>query len=492
MPASRTQRPNILWLMTDEQRTDTMGVYGSPWGQTPNLDRLAHEGVRFDAAYTPSPVCISARACMLTGHTASTTGVLSNHHVLPDDNPRFLTWEFARAGYQVASFGKHHYASKRQAFDVEGGVHVGPKVGCCRFHVDVDPDEYGVVQYQAGAVWEWLFAGRYPGTIEETPEHHNVGQCLKWLRQRDPNRPFFLRASFLAPHTPVVTPAPYDTMVDPATVRIPLDRPGEVPGVPDVISQHLQKQAGSHVFTEAQVLRTRQCYYGYMACTDHCFGLLLEAMRDMGELDHTLIVFVSDHGTHLSDHGFYQKQSFYDASARVPYFFAGGAVADSVVVRNPVSTGSLLPTLMEMVGLDVPGHVQFGSVAQAVASGHEPAAEPVFSEIDYGVWKGYRLGDRYVMVRDGKWKMGLFRDPTAPARLPTDDGLMLHDMDADPGERHNLAASPAHAAIRRDLLAKIDAWDAAREIREPTIREACLRGQWRRARVPTVALPDLG
>ena len=476
MASKQIKRPNILWLMTDEQRTDTMGAYGSPWGQTPNLDRLADEGVRFDAAYTPSPVCISARACVLTGHAASTTGVLSNHHVLPDDNPRFLTWEFARAGYQVASFGKHHYASKRKAFDVEGGVHVGPKVGCCEFRVDIDPVEYGVVQYETGAVWEWLFAGRFPGTIEDTPERQNVRHCLQWLRQRDPNRPFFLRASFLAPHTPVVTPAPYDTMIDPATIGIPLDRPGEVAGVPDVVSEHLQKQAGSHVFTEEQIQRTRQCYYGYMACTDHCFGILVDAMRELGELDNTIIVFVSDHGTHLSDHGFYQKQSFYDASARVPYFFSGAGVANSATLRNPVNTGSLLPTLMTMVGLDVPDHVQFDSVAQAVATGQETAAKPVFSEIDYGVWKGYRLGDRYVMVRDGKWKMGLFRDPEHPGHFPDDDGLMLHDMDADPGERNNLAADPACEAVRRDLLAKIDAWDATREIREPTLSSAAMRG----------------
>ncbi|MBT3377712.1 MAG: sulfatase-like hydrolase/transferase [Lentisphaerae bacterium] len=476
MPGTGTRRPNILWLMTDEQRTDTMGAYGSPWGQTPNLDRLADEGVRFNAAYTPSPVCISARACLLTGLAASTTGVLSNHHILPDQAPPFLTREFTRAGYQMASFGKHHYASQRKAFDLEGGIHVGPKVGCCNYNVEIDPEEYGVVQYETGAVWEWLFAGRYPGTVEDTPEYQNVQQCLEWLRRRDPNRPFFLRASFLAPHTPVVTPSPYDTMVDPATIGIPMDRPGAIPGVPDVVAEHLQKHAGSHVLTDEQIRRTRQCYYGYMRCTDHCFGVLTEAMRQMGELENTIIAFVSDHGTHLGDHGFYQKQSFYDASARVPFFFSGQGIAPSATLQTPVNTGSLLPTLMELADLDVPEDTQFASAASAVSTGQEPMAVPVFSEIDYGVWKGYRIGDRYVMIRDGKWKMGLFRDPTAPARLPDDDGLLLHDMEADPGERTNLANAPEFSSIRQDLLAKIDAWDASRPIREPTVRTASMRG----------------
>ncbi|OGV81506.1 MAG: hypothetical protein A3K19_26020 [Lentisphaerae bacterium RIFOXYB12_FULL_65_16] len=463
--------------MTDEQRVDTMGAYGSAWGHTPHLDRLANEGVRFDAAYTPSPVCIPARACLLTGQTASTIGVLSNHHVLALENPRFLTWEFARSGYQVASFGKHHYACRRQAFDLESGVHIGPLVDCCNYKVPIDPAEYNVVHYDKGKMWKWLFAGRFPGTVEDTPEMQNVRQALRWLKGRDPNRPFFLRLSFLAPHTPVVTPAPYDTMIDPSRIDLPIDQPGDLKNLPRPVSESLQKHAGAHVFTREQILRTRQCYYGYMACTDHCFGVLLDAMRELGELDRTLIAFVSDHGTHLADHGFYQKQSFYEASARVPFFFAGAGTARQAVVRTPVNTGGLLPTLMEMAGMAVPAQVQFPSLAGNVATGVESAGTPVFSEHDYGVWGGYRDGDRYVMIRDGKWKMGLFRDPRNPATFADDDGLMLHDLAADPGERHNLAAAPECAGVRRELLAKIDAWDRRRDIRVPTIRGENVRGR---------------
>ena len=224
-----TKRPNILWLMTDEQRADSMGYEGTPWARTPNLDRVARAGTRFSAAYTPSPVCVPARACMLTGRAGSSIGVLSNHHWLNLDDPRFLTWQLAAAGYQVASFGKQHYNCFWRAFDTEAPLAPDERVHYYHYQVAVDAREAGVVRYDGGR-WPWLFAGRYPGTVDDTPEAQAVRGALDWLRaapgkggDRDRSRPFFLRVSFRAPHTPVVTPAPFDTMIDPEAIDLPLD-----------------------------------------------------------------------------------------------------------------------------------------------------------------------------------------------------------------------------------------------------------------------------
>ena len=144
-----TRRPNILWLMTDEQRADSMGYEGAPQAVTPHLDRVAAEGVRFRNAYTPSPVCVSARACLLTGKAGSSIGMMNNHHRLDVDDPRFLTWRFGAAGYQVASFGKHHYHCDRRAFDYEGGRTLGDRVHYFHYEEPVDPEGAGVVR-QAG------------------------------------------------------------------------------------------------------------------------------------------------------------------------------------------------------------------------------------------------------------------------------------------------------------------------------------------------------
>ena len=463
-------QPNILWLMTDEQRGDSLGAGGAPWACTPHLDQLAHGGTRFAAAYTPSPVCVPARACMLTARAASSLGVLNNHHLLALDDPGFLTEAFAAAGYQTASFGKKHYqCPTRAAFDTEGGRTLGKTVQYAQYNVPVDFDAAGVVRYEGDVVWNWLFAGRYPGTIDDTPEMHNVRDAVAWARQRDASRPYVLRVSLNAPHTPVVTPAPFDTLVDPDAIDLAMDFADDLEGLPSPVREHLVEQAGSHRLTPAQIRRTRQCYYGYVAATDHAFGALLDGLRGLGALENTIVAFVSDHGAHLGDHGFYQKQSFYEESARVPFFFCGPGVAEGRVVETPVNVGSILPTLLALAGLPAPDGAHYPSLAPAARGEREPAREPVFSEIDYGVWS-YRDGDRCVMVLDRDWKLALFRDPRDAARFPPEDGLMLHHLAEDPGERRNLAGDPACAPVVTDLLAKIDAWDRSRDIRQPVYR----------------------
>ncbi|MBN2390625.1 MAG: sulfatase-like hydrolase/transferase [Anaerolineae bacterium] len=463
------QHPNILWLMTDEQRSDSLGYTGSPWAHTPHLDQLALSGTRFTSAYTPSPVCISARAGLLTGRYCSSIGILNNHHWLNLDDPQFLTWTFAAHGYQVASFGKHHYGHPRHAFDLEGGRILGNLVNYYEYKAPVDMAAADAVGYEGGE-FPWLLAGKFPGTVNETPEMQNVNQALAWIKRRDPSRPYFLRLSLNAPHTPVVTPAPFDTLINSDAIQLPLDHPDAIEMVSDTHRDFLIQYGGAQRLSEAQIRRARQCYYGYVTCTDHILGKLLDQLREMGELNHTLIVYVADHGTHLGDHGFFQKQSYWEAAARVPLFFAGQGV-QAEEIAAPVSSGSLLPTLLDMVGIEIPSQVQFPSLAETLRTGCPPQAAPVFGEIDYGAGN-YRNGERYVMVRDGPWKLSLYRNPPGLARAGAREDRaredrVLFNLETAPQEDHNLAHDPAHASVIETLVARIDAWDNARPIIEP-------------------------
>ncbi len=469
-----TQPPNILWLMTDEQRADSLGYAGAPWACTPHLDRLARSGTRFSAAYTPSPVCVPARACMLTGRAASSIGVLNNHHVLRLGDLDLTPWHFTASGYQVASFGKQHYNCYWRAFDTEAPLAPDDRVHYYHYTVPVDEHKAGVVRYDGGR-WPWLFAGRYPGTVDDTPEAHAVRGALDWVRAaqdrrrgRDRSRPFFLRVSFRAPHTPVVTPSPVDTMIDPEAIDLPLDYPAEAEFVSATHREHLYDCAGTYRLTPDQIRRARQCYYGHVAYVDYLFGQLLEALDEMGELGNTIIAFVSDHGTHLGDHGFFQKQSYWDVSVRVPLFFAGPGIRQGER-STPVSTGSLMPTLMDLARVETSPLVQYPSLAPVLRNGIDAQPEPVFSEIDYGLWD-YRPGERYVMVRDGRWKLCLYRNPLADDGAwrgkepnPAEDRV-LYDLAADPGERHNLAPDSAYGQVVERLVAAIDAWDRGRPI----------------------------
>jgi arylsulfatase A-like enzyme len=330
----------------------------------------------------------------------------------------------------------------------------------------VDAEDAGIVRYDGGKS-PWLFAGRYPGDVEDTPEMHVVTHALDWMRRRDPGRPYFLRVSFNAPHTPVVAPAPFDTLIDPKTIELPLDWASKTTAISATQREHLFSYAGTHRMTEAQVQRARQCYYGRTAFVDHVCGTLLDALADRGELEHTLIVYVADHGTHLGDHGFFQKQSFWDASTRVPFFFSGPGVR-ATTVSTPINTGSLLPTLMDMVGIAIPEHVHYPSLATTLKTGTPPATAPVFSEIDYGNWH-YRFGERYVMLRDGRWKLRLYRDPHDPTRYAGREDRVLFDLENDPLEYRNLANDTAYAEVMTELLGKLEAWDRARPLVTPRV-----------------------
>ncbi|MBT4499249.1 MAG: sulfatase-like hydrolase/transferase [Gemmatimonadetes bacterium] len=466
-----SKKPNVLYLITDEQRVDSLGEGGAPWASTPHLDAFARSGTRFSAAYTPSPVCVSARAALVTGRACSTVGVLNNHHLLTDAQARFLPPIFADAGYQVASFGKHHYNNPQHAFATQVDRVLGDRVSYSEYHVEIDEREAGVVHYPAdehNRAFPWILAGRFPGSAEETAEGLTCADAAEWLRQRDPDRPFFLRLSFNAPHTPVVAPAPFHDAIDPTAIDLPIDGPDDLPDLPLAVREYLIHRSGSHRLTADQIRRTRQCYYGRVSFVDHLFGQLFEQMRALGALDNTIVAFTSDHGAHLGDHGFYQKQSFFDASARVPLFLSGPGIPGGVVVDAPVSIGSLLPTLLDLADIGAPENLDYASLTPAFHG--TPADDPVFSEIDYGLWD-YRDGDRYVMIRHNRWKLALYRDPTDPERLPIDDSRTLYDLETDPGERRNLSGDPAYAEIAEDLTARIDAWDRSRTITPPKTRK---------------------
>lgn len=453
----RNRKPNILWLMTDEQRPDSLGCYGSPWACSPHLDELAAEGVLFESAYTPSPVCVAARSSLLTGRYGSSIGVLHNEARLAS-GARLLTWAFREAGYQTASFGKKHYflPGPKQAFEQEGGSATDGVVG---------PESYGP-RYQAAARdalqypdlparklrRRWILAGSFPAARQDSAEARNVALALQWLDRRDTARPFLLRLSLNAPHTPVVVPGEFLSRIDPDRIDLPLPAEEELAGKPARQRIHLRDFQGAFCFTAAELRRLRHYYYARAAFADGEIGRLLTAMRSRGLLDDTIVVFTSDHGTHLGDHGLVQKQTFYEQVVTVPYlFWWRGLGRRGLLLRTPVNTISLLPTLAGLAGVDLPMSHEADDLSAVVASGAEPPARPVFSELQFG-YQGYRDGDRQVMIREGRWKLSRFGggDP---------DGE-LYDLQADPQEKTNLFAR--RADIARRLWNTIKTWDRTR------------------------------
>lgn len=454
-----TRRPNIVWLMTDEQRPDSLACYGSPWAHSPAIDALAAEGALFESAYVPSPVCVPCRSALLTAQAASTIGVLHNQARLRPD-ATFLTWRFEEAGYQTASFGKKHYfgGSGRPAFQAEDGKATEGIVDPEHYRAPFSEEGHGVVKYNARPEQKlrrnWILAGRFPTDEDQSAEVRNLKLATSWLEGRDQSKPFLLRLSINAPHTPVVAPARCLPLIDPDRIRIPEPTARQLEGQPERDRRILRSFEGSDVLTPAQLRQARHYYYARSAFADSVFARLMDFLRPRGLLDNTIVVMMSDHGAHLGDQGLLQKQTFYEQVATVPYvFWSRNHVAAGRRFRAPVNVNSLLPTLLDMAGLPA-GGAQEASLAASLRSGKEPPRKPVISEIAFG-YQGWRDHDRQVMIRDGDFKMSLFADSSEP------DGALYH-LRRDPEERNNLFGNSAHRSTVQRLTRRIAEWDASR------------------------------
>ncbi|MBS1879670.1 MAG: sulfatase-like hydrolase/transferase [Actinobacteria bacterium] len=460
---------NVLWLMTDEQRTDSLGCYGSGWARTPTLDRLATEGVRFETALTPAPICGPARSAILSGRYPHQTGIWSNDQAEGSaraeegDAPRPappLTSLLPAAGYRTASFGKHHHltaparAFQTQRHDVHehlerrrhgaGDLWLSREVDYFGYAERWRQGEFDVVQYPPEP-YPWVLAGRFPGSWAETAEARVVAAGKAWLEEATSSpAPFFLRLSFNGPHTPVAPPAPWDTCIDPG--EIALTGPAGLPSGSPPWLRDLAAIAASSRLSDRELRRARQAYYGEVAFLDWLIAELLEWMDARGLLENLLVVFCSDHGNHLGDFGLLQKQTFFEPSVNVPYIFWGpGLVARREPVPTPVGIIGLLPTVLDLLGLELPRDLRPLSAAATLRDGAEPAAVPVLSELM--PLPEVRLGERFALVREGSWKLS--------ARLgPELDELLLVDLASDPEERRNRAGDQSARAVR-DRLARV-------------------------------------
>lgn len=436
--------PNILWLMTDEQRCDSLGCYGSPWARTPHLDRLAREGVVFENALTLAPVCMPARTAVLTGRYPAQAGVWHNADAMQTPVESLLP-AFRDAGYDTASFGKQHYARgpDSPAFATEAGPCLSDHVGYFDYARPHDEATHDVVKYRG--VYPWIFGGRFPAPAAETAEARVVDEALHWLAHRDAAAPFFLRLSFNGPHTPVVPPAPFDTLIPPAAITLPAEADSLPENSPRWLTHELARCASSEPLSVRDRDRLRQCYYGEVAYLDTQFGRLLDDLRARGLLDNCLVAFVSDHGTHLGDYGLVQKQTFFEPVVNVPFFFwAPGRIRSGARLRTPVGIHSLLPTLLDLAGVSATAAAP--SLAPSLRAATEPPAAPIFSELDLQSFAPHLSHHgRLVMVRHGDWKLSACVDPAV-------HDVTLHHLRQDPHERHNLADAPSHRHRRETLL----------------------------------------
>jgi arylsulfatase A-like enzyme len=490
--------PNLLFIWTDEQRPDTLGAYGNRRIRTPHLDRLAGQGVVFEQAYCTQPVCSPSRASVLTGLYPHAHGVLQNNVPLPAGVPT-LAERLRPAGYACGYVGKWHLGpelarrpEQRRGFDE-----------CWVSTEDMYTPDYGAEGYsdyhhfllaqgyeppdrvRDGRVFSRETAARLPEAVGKPA--FQAEACLRFLEtHRD--RPFFLAVNFLEPHFPFS--GPLDGAYDPAAMVLPetwsLEPDEAMPRHYRLLRQKYLHQ-NPHVRTNDrqgwQELLAR--YWGLCTLVDRHAGRILRRLEELGLAQDTVVVYTSDHGDLMGEHRLVGKCVQFEGAARVPLLVKAPGVAPGRVA-TPVSQVHLTPTLLDLLGLAVPGGLQGTSLRPLLTRGDLPpdgrGARPVGQPFG-GAWDVPPDEAEVVLEWNGwnlfsaqQWQRDFGADPAqmAQPRSPVDARTIrrgrwklsvyvtgeveLYDLRADPGEARNLARTAEQRATVVALYERLLAW----------------------------------
>lgn len=436
--------PNILVIMTDQHSKYFIGCYGNRTVRTPNLDRLASEGMRFTNAYCASPLCVPSRMSFMTGRTPSRNRVWSNECILGSGIP---TWAhvMGAAGYETSLIGRMHFVGPDQRHGFEnrpigepGAIHPGAVVQC------TDPSQRAALYYHGGsgqtrsAVTQ---AGRGRTTYQYFDEQRIPVAC-DYLRQRAKGggRPFAAVLGLTLPHCPFIAPKElYDHYIQ--HIDVP---PIESRQPPTVLRFRRQRRILDPPLTDKQIRVARAAYCGLCEHVDSLIGQVLRCLDETGLAKRTLVVYTSDHGEMAGEHGCWWKNTYYEGSvgvpliARLPGTIAPGSVSDAIC--NLMDLGPTFAEIADTRMTDIDGRSLW-----PILRGQPPATweNETFSECH----------EASRMIRAGKWKLWVYDDDE---HLPPS----LFNLEDDPGELNDLGHDPQHAGIRDELLGKIRRdWD---------------------------------
>ena len=436
---------NVLFLMSDQLRTDALGCYGNKQAKTPNLDWLASRGVRFNNAYSSTPSCGPARAAILTGLSPWYHGILGHVRISRHCYDVELPSTFTANGYYTYSIGKNHFGwDKRKNKGIPHGylgldIYDGPNV--------VDDYDHWFSEELPGA--NPLATGLSNKDIRSGvfvyPEYYHpttwVGrEAIQFLKTYNQSKPFFLKVSFHRPHSPYDPPARLMGMFKPE--EMPKPYLGDGWDQDCNFKGELQNDLSCGAIPSESIAMSRQGYYGNVALVDEWIGKIIGQLRKQNIIDKTIIVFTADHGDMLGDHYRWHKFQPYESSASIPMLFVwppalekaqGGPITSKrgVTRDEPVELRDLFPTLLDATNQSVP-HSLNGSSLLDLLRGIEDMEWREYIDLEHSVtrqkgtfnWNGYT---------DGKGKY-IFQ-----ANFPKEQ---LFNLVNDPHEMHDLSKDP--------------------------------------------------
>ncbi len=488
------ERPNLIFILPDRQRRDTMACYGNDWIQVPHLNRLADESLVFDNCYVTQPVCCPARASIMCGQYPIDAGMPVNRHILPADLPTIA--EMLPEGYHTGYVGKWHLGDEvvaQHGFDewLPCFDHWWHEYTDESYSQRFSPYHQWLVSHgfepdaphPAGKYFSERFRSQLP------LEYHMatwIGQQAAGFIERNAQQPFVLFASSKEPHPPFTSP--FNDLYDPESLPVE-ENFRRFPNGHSLFNRvradfwmqsqyggdthHGRRAAGPHfdLATEAGFRQMRSNYYGCVSLVDGMVGNILSAIEDAGVRNNTIVVFTSDHGEMVGTHGHVEMRSPYEDSARVPLLIRAPWLGQTQRrIEGNFSQIDFVPTLLEMLGQRPPDELP-GTSRATVLRGHEDlAGNDVFIQHN-------GIGDRDLtsaassttippeqvhqinLLKTAPWRSVVTADRWKMTLCAADQGE-LFDLNTDPLEMTNLFGRPGHQDRIRWMAARLRLWQA--------------------------------
>ena len=431
-------RPNVLLICTDHWPGYLLGANGHACIQTPTLDQLCRNGVRFPRAYSETPVCVPARRTLMTGTPPRVHADRTFQGQLPMPDLPTMAQTFRDAGYQACAVGKLHVYPQRDRIGFDDVI-LGEE-GRAQFGV---VDDYELFLGDRGYAGQQFNHGmgnnEYVNRPWHLPEELHVTnwttqQMVRTMQRRDPTRPAFWYLSYCHPHPPL---APLQIYLDMyREMHIDLPSMGawaeHIESLPPLLRR---RRAQGERFSDYQMRAARRAFYALCTHIDHQLRVVIGTLREQGVLNNTIIMFTADHGDMLGQHGLWAKSLYYEESAQVPMILTGVAGDERVgherTDERLVGWQDVMPTLLDLAGVDVPDTVEGCSMVG------DERREYLYGEIGAGAGASR-------MVHDGRYKLIYYAAGNC---------AQLFDLEEDPQELEDLSTSAEHAPVRRRLEA---------------------------------------
>ena len=443
------KRPNILLIYTDQQRWDALGANGNAEIHTPNLDKLAKNGLNLDHYFVQNPLCMPSRVSLLSGRYPSALGITHMGVPVPESIVT-LPQVVRNYGYVTGNMGKLHFLphANRDHRDVHPsyGFHhlaISDEPGCyedayrawVRAKAPDQLEHLSLGMPPAAETWQQVMgipdsivhperepkrAVAFPDRSDVTHSAFVADQTQAFIEQHH-KEPWLCIAGFYSPHTPWVAPQEFLDLYDPDTLSIP-DYPG-----------HLDERRSAAYYSDQELRSVKHGYYAMISEVDHYVGELVTQLERLDILDNTMIVFTSDHGEYLGDHLRYQKgYPGEDCISRVPCILQWneGIKDEGRTFKGIIEAVDVLPTLLECIGIPVPGAMQGESFRRLLAN--EPFEGKEIALMEFHGWKNIRTKDyRYLCESDGK--------------------EALYDLRTDPMQYHNVVSDSEYQDVLQDM-----------------------------------------